>query len=76
MFEIGQKYEFRMIEGGAETMFWGTIETYEHPLVKIADSEPLTINYGGETKTEIPSYPGQIINVTSPNFISAVKKPE
>ncbi len=69
MFETGQKYEFVMIKGGEETMFWGTIESYEHPLIKLADHETKDHEY-------LPSafIPGEIINVTSPNFISAVVK--
>lgn len=83
MFEIGAKYEFRMIEDGDEVTFWGTIETYEHPLIKLTDTPPMTSKTtehedGGMTiefvQTDGDPYPGKIINVTSPNFISAVKE--
>jgi hypothetical protein len=64
MFEVGKKYEIRMIEGGTETVFWRTVEMYEHPLVKFADS------HFSDQADEVVA--GEIINVTSPNFISAV----
>ncbi|MDW9644482.1 hypothetical protein GOB48_22200 [Sinorhizobium meliloti] len=85
MFEVGAKYEFRMIEDGEETLFWGTVESYEHPLIKLEDTPAAK---GEVTDTEegisialIADPEGQpiigaIINVTSPNFISAVKQPE
>lgn len=82
MFEDGKRYEFRMIEDGGEVTFWGVIASYEHPLIKLADSEPITlvtsIYETGETvrETAIPSHPGRIINVTSPNFVSAIRKDE
>ncbi|TBG20623.1 hypothetical protein U8P76_10725 [Rhizobium johnstonii] len=80
MFEVGAKYEFKMLEGGGDVTFWGTVESYEHPLLKLADSEPMSlqINYGAETQllgTSI-ARPGKIINVTSPSFISAQKQSE
>jgi hypothetical protein len=77
MFEVGKNYEFHMIEGGSETVFQGVIESYEHPLIKLKDSKPVTIHIAGSMVTEdvtTPSYPGQIINVTSTQFISAVRK--
>ncbi|NKJ91778.1 hypothetical protein GFM14_09150 [Rhizobium leguminosarum bv. viciae] len=77
MFEVGKNYEFHMIEGGSETEFQGVIESYEHPLIKLKDSKPLTIQFVGSMATEevtTPSYPGKIINVTSTHFISAVRK--
>lgn len=57
-----------MIESGDETLFWGTVERYEHPLLKIADepaSEP------GDPVQHGPIN-SPVINVTSPHFISAV----
>lgn len=65
MFEVGRRYEFRMIEGDGEVQFWGVVEKYEHPLIKLANIPPID----DVTDAELP---GQIINVTSPNFISAV----
>lgn len=67
MFEIDQEYEFNMIKGGDETRFWGKVERYEHPLLKLRDT---TLDVNG-VKTLLR---GEIINVTSPNFISAVRK--
>lgn len=81
MFEVGKRYEFRMLEDG-EVTFWGVVAAYEHPLLKLADSEPMklitTIHETGERVREIdiPSHPGRIINVTSPGFVSAVLKPD
>ncbi len=78
------RYEIRMIEGGDEVLFWGTVESYEHPLIKMEDTPAYT---SATTDTDgfsislvadpngKPSY-GAIINVTSPNFISALKQPE
>jgi hypothetical protein len=37
VFQVGKRYEIRMIIGGEETMSWGTIERYEHPLLKFTD---------------------------------------
>jgi hypothetical protein len=78
MFEVGSKYEFRIIEGGDETMFWGTIETYEHPMIKLRDEE-ISVVYAqqsgpGSISVGPTIVPGKIMNVTSPNFISAVKR--
>ena len=68
MFEVGKKYEIRMIISGEETTMWQTVEKYEHPLVKFADVHAKAINeFLKERKI-----PGAIVNVTSPNFISAV----
>lgn len=77
MFKVGQKYEFRMLEGDGEVTFWGTIEAYEHPLIKLADSPPMEVRiaFGQDTADEVvrktKGAPGRILNVTSPNFISA-----
>lgn len=85
MFELGRRYEFKMTIGGAETTFWGEIESYEHPLIKLADvlpepfDGPEILDHEGNPIVEPPLlagadkvFPGKIINVTSPNFISAV----
>lgn len=66
MFEVGKDYRFRIIEGSSEVTFVGTVEKYEHPLLKLADVEP----------SEFSPYRlyGQIINVTSPSFISAERQ--
>ncbi|MBY5442097.1 hypothetical protein HFO93_01065 [Rhizobium leguminosarum] len=81
MFEVGENYEFRVIEGGDEIMFWGIVESYEHPLIKLQDTPAMTskvlqdgISIALVADPTSPAYPGRIINVTSPNFISAVKK--
>ncbi|MBX4920981.1 hypothetical protein HJA76_14915 [Rhizobium bangladeshense] len=84
MFEVGAKYQFRMIEGGDEVSFWGTVETYEHPLIKLEDTpakKTEMINTEGGFSIAIVDNPegrptiGAIINVISPNFISAVRQP-
>ena len=64
MFELGKRYEIRMIIGGEETTMWPTIEKYEHPLVKFADVPPDDL-----LNSEVIY--GETVNVTSPNFISA-----
>lgn len=65
MFEAGKTYEIKMILDGDETTMWRTVERYEHPLLKIADTPPSALS----SKV----IKGEIINVTSPNFISAVE---
>lgn len=73
MFKVGAKYKFHMLENGGEVTFGGTIETYEHPLIKLEDTRVIIRSMdGGEDQSNI--YPGAIINVTSPNFVSAVEK--
>ncbi|ABD88089.1 hypothetical protein [Rhodopseudomonas palustris] len=67
LFEVGKRYEFRMIIDGEETRFWRTIAQYQHPMVKFADVESKAVNELLKAKT----LHGEIINVTSPNFISA-----
>lgn len=71
MFEVGKRYRIRMIEGGDEVSFSRVIEKYDHPLVKFADVEPLRDFAPPGDKGGKPM-PGEIVNVTSPNFISAV----
>jgi hypothetical protein len=77
LFKTGEKYEFHMMEGDSEVTFWGVIETYDPPLVKIADSEPITIQLVGSDDNEpveltsIGPRPGKIINTHSSAFISA-----
>ncbi len=77
MFDIGARYEFCMIEGGSEVNFWGTVKEYEHPLIKLEDSPTINISMppskASKGKTT-PSQPGRIINVTSPNFVSAQRQ--
>jgi len=68
VFQVGKRYEIRMIIGGEETMSWGTIERYEHPLLKFADVNVRT----PESHLPDTTLYGEIVNVTSPNFISAV----
>jgi hypothetical protein len=79
MFEVGKLYKFRMVQGDNEIMFWGVVETYEHPLVQLQDTGPITIRVVGvdsdepvEEESISGPFPGRIINVTSPNFIGAV----
>lgn len=79
MFEIGKKYEIRMIIDGSETTFWRTVEKYEHPLVKFSDesiriSLPMPPGFGNKNRVTESKIVGEIINVSSPNFISAVLK--
>lgn len=71
MFTVGRTYEFRIIEGGDETVFAGTIERYEHPLIKLADIDMSAMS---EPFRQPGIIKGQIINVTSANFISAVER--
>lgn len=79
MFKVGVNYEFRMLKGGDETLFWGEIESYEHPLIKLKDVDPVHLHVrepDGSTIVDMKTakgIPGEIINVTSPNFISAVE---
>lgn len=83
MFKIGTKYEFRILEGGEEVTFWGIIESYEHPLLKLADTELSQLRVHiqpskGPARSEViggvgRKLPGQIINVTSTSFVSAVE---
>jgi len=63
------EYEIQMIIDGNETTMWCTVEKYEHPLVKFADVQIDAIN-------DLPAHTirGEIVNVTSPNFISAVEQ--
>lgn len=84
MFAVGKRYDFRMIEDGDEVSFTGTIESIEHPLIKLCDtprfkSETIETSDGGLmiTMTEdngAAPYPGRIINITSPHFLSAVER--
>ncbi len=67
MFEIGKKYEMRMIIDGKETTMMGIVEKYEYPLLKLAD----TVVKASGGYLEAKTIRGDIINVTSPNFISA-----
>lgn len=70
MFEVGKRYEIRMIIGGDETTMWRTVEKYEYPLVKFADAHFDARNDYLPAST----VRGEIVNVTSPNFISAVEQ--
>jgi len=70
MFEVGRRYEVRMIIDGGETIMWRIVEKYEHPLLKFADAH-------FDAKNEyLPASTvrGEIVNVSSPNFISAVEQ--
>jgi len=70
MFEVGKRYEIRMIIGGDETTMWRTVEKYEHPLVKFADGHSDAKN----DYLTAGTVRGEIVNVTSPNFINAVER--
>ncbi|HEV7247942.1 MAG TPA: hypothetical protein VGN93_13240 [Shinella sp.] len=84
MFTVGKRYDFRMIEAADEVSFTGTIEAFEYPLIKLQDaprlkSETIETADGGLMITMVEDegaapYPGRIINVTSPHFISAVER--
>lgn len=67
MFEVGKRYEIKMIINGDETTMWRIVEKYEHPLLKFADTERKIKNEFLQGGTLV----GEIVNVTSPNFISA-----
>lgn len=83
MFQVGGKYTFKMIsdDGDGITEFYGEVERYDHPLLKLKDSDPMVIRrvmFGSEGAAHehpIASIPGQIINVTSVHFVSAVQHP-
>lgn len=67
LFEVGKRYDFRRMIGGEETQMAGRVESYDHPMLKTADE-----NFDADSKF----FPGgivrgEIINVTSPTFISA-----
>ncbi len=55
MFKVGADYEFTLIEGDEEGQSVWKVAAYEHPLLKITNP------HEGE----------KIVNVTSPNFVSA-----
>ncbi len=72
MFEVGASYNFRMIEDGEEIVTQGTVEAYDHPLIKLQDLAFKVRDMTGEGESAT-TYPGRVINVTSVHFISAVK---
>lgn len=77
MFEIGALYEFRMIEGGDDVTFFGTVKEYNHPMITLEDSPTVHISMPPSKVPKSKTYPGQpgrIINVTSPNFVSAQRQ--
>ena len=81
MFEIGAQYKSCMIKDGSDVTFDGTVKEYEHPLIKLEDTPSRAVRVispeGSRKFTEshtIPSQPGRIINVTSPNFVSAQRQ--
>ncbi len=69
MFKEGARYKFAVIEGGDEVTFWGVIEKYEHPLIKLQDKQYDLPLPGGQR--QLTNVPGKIINVTSSHFVSA-----
>ena len=81
MFEIGRKYEFKMIEGDREIVFSGHVDSYEHPLVRLAEARHAPVLKAGGLPNLVEPFtawedmtvvPRRIINVTSPNFVGAV----
>lgn len=87
MFKVGAYYEFTAAadDGEGTVRFWGTVESYEHPLLKLTDEEMPDIVFqrhgAGEDEEPISVFkgdgkklPGKILNVTAPQFISAVEK--
>jgi len=87
LFRVGRKYKFHMMVDGKETILWGTVEAYDHPLLKLEDVEPALLpnirilaSEAGPVLAEVKPdaiedvIRGQIINVTCPNFISAVER--
>ncbi|MDF2599757.1 MAG: hypothetical protein K0Q54_2580 [Methylobacterium brachiatum] len=61
MFEVGQRYEFRMLRDGEEWTSWGEVESIEGALIKLRDAHGI---------------PGEIINTGSPSFVSATRRKE
>ena len=59
IFEVGQRYEFRMLRDGEEWTSWGEIESIEGALIKLRDAHGI---------------PGELINTASPNFVSAARR--
>jgi hypothetical protein len=57
-----------MIVDGEDALIWRIVEKYEHPLVKFADVHAKPVNEFLKERTT----PGEIVNVTSLNFVSAV----
>jgi hypothetical protein len=70
MFEAGKKYEIKMIIDGEEAKMWQTVEKYDHPLLKFSDIDTKVLNEFIQAKT----VRGEIVNVTSPYFISAKRR--
>lgn len=72
MFEVGKAYVFTMVDvQGGTSEQGGTVEAYEHPLVKLADVDvskgPFAPPGPGPKIIQ-----GPIINVTSLHFVKAV----
>jgi hypothetical protein len=83
MFEVGKRYEFKMVDEDGHRTFWGVVERYEHPLLKLEDTKMSKVrihlrpSQGPASEQTIggdETYPGEIINVTSSSFVSAVEK--
>lgn len=49
MFEVGSRYDFRMVRNGEDHAFSGTIAAYEHPLIRLEDTVApvIEINFVG-----------------------------
>lgn len=71
MFEVGKTYEIKMDDGAGILSMVGTVEKYEHPLIKLRqESAHLEFLRSAKDLTKIH---GEIVNVTSVRFVSAVE---
>ena len=59
LFEVGQRYEFRMLRGGEEWTSWGEVEAIEGAVIKLRDARGI---------------PGEIINTALSSFVSATRR--
>jgi len=69
MFEIGKEYEIVYLDGDTQTTMWGTVERHDHPMLKMADFDPRE----GNPYAPAGIVSGPIFNVTSPNFVRAIR---
>lgn len=75
MFEVGKRYEIKMLEAGSEITLSGVVERYEHPLLKLRDMPPANMDIRDirkNQKIDEQVVRGPIINVGSSVFVSAV----
>ena len=71
MFEVGKTYEIKMDNDGSVLTTVGIIEKYEHPLIKLREENGHLEFLGGAK--DLTKIHGEIINVTSVRFVSAVE---